>query len=169
LLLKRYGTLTNGISEIRLEQDGINIIGTVAYHPSDASLLLFTPIVDTLPANNLSPINAIINPETVTVDSSLLNPAVGTRFMILGSIGSEDSTEGAPLWSRPGFPKLVARANDIIEFDGAYWFLAFDSSADTSVKYLTNLRTNTQYKWKDNQWTKSVEGRYGAGAWSFVP
>ena len=169
LLLKRYGTLANGISEIRLEQNGINIIGTVAYHPSDTSLLLFTPIVDTLPANNLSPINAIINPETVTVDSTLLNPAVGTRFMILSSIGSEDSTDGAPLWSRPGFPKLIARANDIIEFDGAYWFLAFDSSADTSVKYLTNLRTNTQYKWKDNQWTKSVEGRYGAGAWSFVP
>ena len=168
-LLKRYGELTNGISEIRLEQNDITIVGTVAYHPTDTSLLLFTPIVDTLPANNLSPVNAIINPENVSVDSSLLTPAVGTRFLILSDIGSEDSDDGAQLWNRPGYPKLIARTNDIIEFDGAHWFLAFDSSAETSVKYLTNLRTNTQYKWKDNQWTKSVEGRYGAGAWSFVP
>lgn len=168
-LLEKYGALTNGISEIRLEQDDITIIGTVSYHPSDDSKLIFNPIIDTLPANNLSPITAIINPANVAVDSSLLNPAIGTRFLILDDIGSIDEDEGAALWNRPGQPKLIARANDIIEFNGAYWFMSFDSSAETSVKYLTNLRTNIQYKWKDNQWTKSVEGRYGAGAWSFVP
>jgi hypothetical protein len=168
-LIEKYGTLTNGISEIRLEQDDITIIGTVSYHPTDTSRLIFNPIVDTLPANNLSPITAIINPTNVAVDSSLLNPAMGTRFLILDDIGSEDTDEGAPLWNRPGQNKLIARANDIIEFNGAYWFVAFDSSQESSVKYLTNLRTNIQYKWKDNQWTKSVEGRYGAGAWSFVP
>jgi 5-methyltetrahydrofolate--homocysteine methyltransferase len=70
---------------------------------------------------------------------------------------------------KAGYTDLVARANDIIEFDGAKWSVSFDSNATTVVKYVTNLRTNTQYKWKDNQWTKSVEGRYGAGAWSFVP
>jgi len=168
-LIKKYGTLTNGISEIRLEQDDITIIGTVSYHPSDESLLIFNPIIDTLPANNLNPINAIINPSNVPVDSTLLNPAVGTRYLILDNIGSNDLTEGAPIWNRPGHDKLIARTNDIIEFNGAFWFVAFDSSEVSTVKYLTNLRTNTQYKWKNNQWTKSVEGRYGAGAWSFVP
>ena len=168
-LINEYGVLTNGISEIRLEQDDITVIGTVSYHPTDESKLIFNPVIDTLPANNLPPITAIINPTNVTVDQSLLNPAVGTRFLILDNIGSNDSDDGAPLWNRPGHDKLIARTNDIIEFNGAYWFVAFDSSNEITVKYLTNLRTNIQYKWKNNQWTKSVEGRYGAGAWSFVP
>lgn len=169
ILISDFGTLHNGISQIRLTQQDITIIGTVAYHPTDSSLLLFTPMVDTLPANNLAPVMAIINPETVKVDSSLLNPAINTRFLLLGNIGDSDNVDGAPVWNRPGFPQLIAETNDIIEFNGTNWFVSFDSSSINTVKYLTNLRTNTQYKWKNNQWTRSVEGRYGAGAWSFVP
>jgi hypothetical protein len=168
-LIEPFGTLVNGTSQVRLEQEDITIIGTVAYHPTDPSLLLFTPIVDTLPANNLSPINAIIDPRNVEIDSELLNPEIGTRYLILGDIGDESDTEGAPLWNREGQPILVANANDIIEFDGDKWFVSFDSSVETTVKYLTNLRTNIQYKWKNQQWSKSVEGRYGVGAWSFIP
>ena len=168
-LLKNYAQLTNGISQIRLEQGPITIVGTVAYHPTDPTLLLFTPIVDTLPANNLDPVTAIINPQNVTVDSLLANPLPGTRYLILSDIGHTGDEDGAALWNRVGHPPLIASANDIIEYTGTHWVVDFDSSATTSVKYLTNLRTNTQYKWTDHQWTKSVEGRYGAGAWKFVP
>jgi T4-like virus Myoviridae tail sheath stabiliser len=168
LALKNYGQLVNGISQVRLEQDDITIVGTVAYHPTDPEMLLFTPIADTMPANNLDPVNAIIDPVNVTVDSTLLNPVAGTRYLILNDIGSA-SGEGPALWNRTGFPTLVARTNDIIRYTGTHWTLDFDSSATSSVKYLTNLRTGIQYKWKDQQWTKAVEGRYGAGAWSFVP
>lgn len=168
-IIRDYGTLTNGISQIRLSQAGTTVVGTVAYHPSDATLLLFTPIIDTLPANNLAPVTAIIDPLNVKVDSDLLTPAAGTRYLILNDIGNAANDEGAAVWHKPGQPELIAQTNDIIEFDGAKWTVSFDSNASTNVKYVTNLRTNTQYKWKDNQWTKSVEGRYGAGAWSFVP
>lgn len=167
-LIKNFGTLTNGVSQIRLMQDDITIVGTVAYHPTDASLLLFTPIVDTLPANNLAPINAIIDPRNVTVDSELFNPPQGTRYLIINDIG-QTNEPGALLWNRFGYPTLVAKANDIIEFVGTHWVVAFNSSTATDIKYVTNLRTNVQYKWKDQQWSKSVEGRYGATAWSFVP
>jgi hypothetical protein len=167
-LIKNFGTLTNGISQIRLIQDDVIIVGTVAYHPTDPSLLLFTPLVDTLPANNLPPVNAIIDPKNVTVDANLTNPQQGTRYLILSDIGAEDDP-GAQLWNRFGYPKLIARANDIIEFTGTNWAVAFDSQATTDVKYVTNLHTSIQYKWKDQQWSKSVEGRYGATAWSFVP
>ena len=169
LALKNYGQLVNGISQVRLDQGDITIIGTVAYHPTEADMLLFTPIADTLPANNLDPVNAIIDPANVTVDSTLLNPVAGTRYLILNDIGSTSNEEGPALWNRTGFPSLVARTNDIIRYTGTHWTLDFDSSAASSVKYLTNLRTGIQYKWKDQQWTKAVEGRYGAGAWSFVP
>ena len=169
--LARYGyeSLRNGISQIRLEQDGITIVGTVAYHPSNASLLLFTPLVDTLPANTLDPVTAIINPLTVSIDSALLTPVIGTRFLILQNIGYPGDAEGPVLWNRPGYPQLLAKANDIIEYDGTHWTVSFNSSTVTTVQYVTNLRTINQYKWKDQQWTKAVEGRYGAGAWTFVP
>lgn len=167
--IQNYGILTNGISQVRLEQGEVTIVGTVAYHPTDTSLLLFTPIVDTLPANNLDPVDAIIDPDNVTVDSALLNPTAGTRYLILNSIGHIGDTDGPELWNRLGHPNLIANANDIISYTGTHWVVDFDSRSTTSVKYLTNLRTNTQYKWKDQQWTKAVEGRYGAGAWSFVP
>lgn len=168
-IVKNFGRLTNGISQIRLEQPGVTVIGTVAYHPTDDSMLLFTPIVDTLPANNLNPINAIIDPFNITVNSDLLVPLPGTRYLILNDIGDPINQHGAAVWNRPGQPQLIARANDIIEFDGFKWSVSFDSTSTSTVKYVTNLRTNTQYKWKDQQWTKSVEGQYGAGAWSFVP
>jgi hypothetical protein len=169
LLITQFGALVNGHSQVRLEQDDITIVGTVAQHPSDVSLLLFTPIIDTLPANNNEPITAIINPESVTIDSEFLFPATGTRYLILGDIGNLGDSEGAILWNRTGFPVLVARTNDIIEFTGTHWTVSFDSASVTAVQYITNLRTGTQYKWKNQQWTKSVEGRYGAGAWSYVP
>lgn len=168
--------LQNGISQVRLENDGITIVGTVAYHPSDPSLLLFNVDSDTMPVNTLTPITAIINPKTVKVDSQLLNPAVGTRYLILddiGDINNQDNNvytvDGAPVWNRLGQPQLIAQANDIIEWDGQKWSVSFSSMITITIEYVTNLSTGTQYKWKNNQWSRSVEGRYGVGAWSFVP
>jgi hypothetical protein len=168
-LLKNYAQLTNGISQIRLQQEGVTVVGTVSYHPTDPTSLLFSPLVDTLPANNLDPINAIIDPQNVTVDSTLANPPAGTRYLILNPIGNTGDEDGPALWNRAGHPDLIANANDIIEYTGTHWIVDFDSESVASVKYITNLRTNIQYKWKNHQWTKSVEGRYGVGAWSFVP
>jgi hypothetical protein len=169
LLFKNYGGLTNGISRVTLEQDNIVVVGTVSHHPTDESLLLFTPIVDTLPANTLSPIDAIIDPRTVVVDSEILNPGDGTRFLILDDIGAINDVEGAIAWNRPNKPFLVAKSNDIIEFVDGHWSVVFNSQETTTVEFITNLRTNTQYKWKDQQWIKSVEGRYGSGAWRVIP
>lgn len=171
--------LKNGISQLRLENDGITIVGTVAYHPVDNSLLLFTVDQDTLPVNTLLPVDAIIDPQNVKITDSLLNPSIGTRFLILSGIGSLDNNDydvitvdGAQLWNRPGEPELVAAPYDIIEWDGLKWIVAFDNTSvnyQNTVQYVTNLTTGIQYKWKNQQWTKSVMGRYGVGAWSFVP
>ena len=168
--------LTNGISQVRLENDGIAVVGTVAYHPTDPSLLIFNVDEDTMPTNTLIPINAIIDPKNVTVTSALLTPASGTRYLILNPIGHPDNDDnnpgtldGAPIWNRTGQTQLIANANDIIEWDGLKWSVSFNGQITTSVQYVTNLTTSIQYKWKNNQWSKSVEGRYGVGAWSFVP
>ena len=165
-----YGKLTNGISQVRLKFEHVDgpheIVGTVAYDPTDSANLLFTPIASTLPANTIDPVNAIIDPRTVTVDSGILSPAVGTRYLILNTIGA-DGTEDAPAWAGAAGTTLLANANDIIEWNGAFWTVALDS-ATSSIQYVTNLKTSVQYMWNGMSWIKSYEGLYRAGNWSLV-
>jgi hypothetical protein len=165
-----YGTFTNGISQMRLEfdyPDGPHeIVGTVAYNPADPTQLLFSPFPATLPANTLPAVDAIIDPRTVTVDSTLLNPAVGTRYLILNSIGSP-STESPVAWAGDTGSNLLANAYDIIEWNGLHWTVAFDSR-EPGVQYVTNANTMVQYRWTGEAWVKSYEGLYKSGFWSLV-
>jgi hypothetical protein len=171
-LINVYGVLENGLSQVRLLQEDelSEIVGTVSYHPTDDTLLIFNPDIDTLPANTLDPINAIIDPYKVTVDTSITSPAVGTRYLILKAIGSEDNTSAndAIAWQGTANQPLVANANDIIEWDGTSWSVSFDSLTAETVQYVSNLNTGTQYKWNLNQWVKSWEGEYKNGTWSLV-
>lgn len=168
-LVTQFGVIRNGLSKIRLlQRNNSEVIGTIALHPVDDTLLLYTPDIDTLPTNTLPPINAIINPQNIDVDSNLLNPNVGTRYLLLHAVGHPDNQEAAPAWNTDGYPQLIANANDIVEFNGVYWVVSFDSQHETSVEYVTNLTTGVQYKWAEGAWTKSVEGRYDNSRWSLT-
>lgn len=169
-LVNLYGKLTNGISEVRLTfayPDGPHeIAGTVAFSPTDETQLLFTPFEATLPANTLDAVDAIIDPRNVTVGNNILNPAVGTRYLILNPIG-DIATESPVAWAGEPGTNLIARANDIIEWNGSYWTVAFDSR-EPAVQYVSNLTTTIQYRWTGSEWVKSYEGLYGSGEWSLV-
>jgi hypothetical protein len=173
--LSLYGVLKNGTSEIRLQQpDGTEIVGTVAFHPVDDSLLLFEPFVDTLPANTLNPVNAIIDPQKVNVDQLLIDSNTGnykvytgTRFLILKPINSINNTDFAKAWS-PNNISFYANANDIIEFDGTRWRVSFDSQNNIDGAYVTNLNTNVQFYWDGESWVRSYEGIYREGRWSII-
>lgn len=171
-LINVYGELQNGISQVRLlQEDGLTeVIGTVSYHPTDDTLLIFNVDVDTKPGNTLAAINAIINPTKVTVDGSITNPASGTRYLILDDIGSYNNTNGnGPVaWHGADGTDLVAHANDIIEYNGSHWTVSFDSHSTTSLQYVSNLTTGVQYKWNGIQWLKSFEGEYKEGLWTLV-
>lgn len=168
-LIDVYGKLTPGISQVRLQLysgfDEITgetvyneVIGTVAANPTDDSQLLFSPDIDTLPPNTLNPVTAIIDPTTVTVNSQLLHPSIGDRYLILNDIGS-----GSQIWGG-----LVAQANDIIEYTGSEWVVSLHSASTNTVEYVTNLTTGIQYKWLDAMWSKSVHGLYKEGSWSII-
>jgi hypothetical protein len=170
-LITEYGTLVNGTTQVRLQMTGSHheIIGTVAYHPADPTQLLFTPFPDTLPANTIDAVDAIIDPFNVDVDQlNLLTPATGTRYLITNPIGNWGNNEGAVAWGGVAGAHFVANENDIIEYNGSHWTVAFNSEHENSVQYVTNLNTNVQYEWSNNQWTKSVEGIYGEGEWRIV-
>ena len=168
-LLDQYGNFLSGTSEIRLTQpNDSQIVGTVAFNPTDPTVLIYTPFADTLPANTLDPINAIIDPRNVNVNNMLLTPATGTRYMILKDIGSFSNPEGAVAWQGIDGQDLVAHANDIIEYNGVHWTVSFDSANNDALQYTTNLTTGIQYKWLNNQWTKSYDGVYTGGQWSLA-
>lgn len=160
--------LTNGISQIALENDGITVVGTVSYHPSNTSLLIYNVDTDTLPVNTLDNITGVIDPATVTVTSTLTSPTVGDRYLLLNHIGSVEDSEGPELWNRVGQPLLVADTNDIIEWTGSRWQVDFDASTVSNIQYVTHSTTGIQYKWKNQQWKQSVQGLYGIGSWSLV-
>ena len=171
-LIDLYGvSLVNGVSEVRLEQpNGNTVVGTVSYHPTDATVLLFSPIIDTIPGNNLAAVTAIIDPFTMPVDSSYLTCPAGTRYLILNNIGSTDNLEAAIAWHGADGTDLVAKANDIIEFDGIRWFVSFAADGQEAVKYVTNIKSGLQFKWvpEAQNWVKSIEGKYEAGSWSVI-
>jgi len=171
-LVNIYGSLENGVSQVRLlQEDGVTeVVGTVSYHPTNATILLFNPDIDTYPTNTLPAINAIIDPQRVTIDASITAPSTGTRYLILNDVGSFDNTpgSGASAWRGSNDQDLVAHANDIIQFNGTNWSVIFDSRTESNVQYVSNLTTGTQYKWSGTQWVKSWEGEYKGGLWTLV-
>jgi hypothetical protein len=163
-LLDQYGKFISGSSQVRLTQpDGGEVIGTIATHPTDSSLLLYAPFADTTPANTLSPITAIINPSSANINTAITQPAAGTRYLIVNDVDSTNTFNA--VWKGTDNQDLLAHAHDIIQYTGAHWTRVFDSQTIDVLNYVTNLTTGIQYKWQNQQWTKSYDGVYRAGEW----
>jgi len=164
-LIDVYGELRSGITQIRLTIPGTSseVVGTVALHPSDDSVLLFTVDEDTVPTNTLTAVTAVIDPLASGPGAGLAAAATGQRYLLLDAIGNADNTDPADAWG-----SLVASANDIIEYDGSNWTVSFDASANDTKQYVSNLTTSIQYKWDGTAWTKSYQGLYEGGEWSLV-
>lgn len=166
-----YGNLTNGVSQIRVElEDTTEVVGTVAYNPIDDTVLLWNPDVDTIPVNTLAPINAIIDPLSSRPNKDLQSLVNGTRYLLVNDYNAPDTGANAAAYNWLGVDntRLVAKANDIIQYTGQHWIVDFDSTNSSSVEYVTNMTTNTQYKWDGAAWTKTYEGYYPAGKWQLV-
>jgi hypothetical protein len=166
-LLNEYGTVRPGISQIWLQNPYMenDIVGTFVVDPLDARILIYNIDADTLPQNTLLPVNSIINPLLQGPNAGLPGPVNGQRYLIVEDVGSEG--ESTQAWGN-----LIANANDIIQYSTTtgLWTVAFDASETTTVEYVTNLTTNVQYRFvqEEGQWMKSYEGWYGEGDYSIV-
>jgi hypothetical protein len=160
-----YGVLRPGISYVSLEMDdGNEVVAYISYDPSDDRFLLLDFDLDTIPQNTLGPINAVINPLASGPDHGLPVAAIGQRYLLTEDTGSDSGY--AEAWTGiTGIP-LVAKTNDIIEYDGARWQVAFDhTSSPNNFQYVTNLTTELQYQWTGAEWVKSYQGLYPGGRW----
>lgn len=162
--LNAYGVYKPGVSQIWLQNPYMDteIVGTIVMDPLDNRILIYDVDVDTLPDNTLDPVDGVINPLLVGPESGLPSPINGVRYLIVEDIGGTSPTVA---WGT-----LVAKANDIIEYDSSSneWFVSFDSTNSSTVEYVTNLTNAVQYRFVDQAWMKSVEGFYEAGDFSIV-
>ena len=163
-----FGVIRPGISYIKLEQeDETEVVGTIAFDPTDDRFLLFNIDQDTVPANTLDPVDAVIDPLRSGPGAGLDNAVLGQRYLLTEDTGSDDGY--AEAWAGVSGQPLIAQANDIIEFDGTRWVVGFDSkNSPVNIQYVTNITTGIQYQWTGFTWIKSYQGLYPGGAWSLV-
>ena len=140
------------------DSDDALIIGSVSANPLDVTSLIFNLDTDTLPSNTLTDVTKIIDPTSSSPGSGLDAAVLGQRYLITESI----SASGYPDWN------VDANENDIIQYDGAEWNVVFNSSAVTSVQFITNNFTSKQFKWTGSSWISSYEGEYNPGYWRLV-
>lgn len=171
-LIQKYGQITPNITSIRLkldpdlDVDTSDIIGTIEQDPNHENVLFFTPDVDTLPANTMSPISAIIDPIEVQPGNGLPVPVAGQRYLL----ASHDAVREEPAIP-PGVPTspwgstVVAYANDIIEYNGVDWVVSFDSRNSVGKNYVVNNSNGTQYTFDGVDWTYTYYGVYAPGYW----
>jgi len=167
------GKFKADISQIFLRQDsGNEVVGRLLIDPTDDTKMLVNWDADTYPEGTLISGTAAINRSNVdaVIDPSRYNPnpiSGNPRYLILDDIGDPTNTSGPVAWKAANGDDFYAHANDIIEWTGTEWEVIFDST-DTTVQvpvYTTNLRTNIQYKWDGDTWSKSYEGEYPRGYW----
>lgn len=164
-VLNVYGTVEPGISQIWIQNDSLDndIVGTIVPNPLDDRFLIFNIDEDTLPADTQDPVAAIINPLQAGPGAGLPAATIGTRYLITEDMGFANTTTAA--WG-----SIIANANDIIEFDGAEWVIAFESETALTDELVTNTFTGIQFRYIANEarWVKSFEGFIDQGNWSIV-
>jgi hypothetical protein len=182
-VINYIGEITNGISQMAFvnEANGNTVIGTISYHPTDETILLFEPDIKTIPSNNIPPVDNIIDPLKAGPGINLPVAENGQRYLIvnnnIGNIANDPGNHPLAWRNFDGSP-FYANANDIIQYNGSNWNVVFDSQNTTTIynpssqqdetPCVTNLYSGIQLKWVDGQWQKSWEGLYKEGLWLII-
>ena len=168
------GKFRANLSQLRFTRpDGNDTIAAITIDPTDDFSMILNIDPDTVPTNTVisgrGTIDAVVNPETFVPKSV----SAGTRYLILENINSNNQFgsagfSGPNAWKNSDGSDFQANANDIIEWNGNHWSIVFNSQVTTTIVYITNSYTGTQYKWSNDSWTKSYEGLYDARLWRLV-
>lgn len=173
-LIQKYGQITENITKIRLKLDpdidvsDSDIIGGIVQDPARPNVLFFTPDVDTIPPNTISPIYDIIDPKEVWPGNGLPLPMPGQRYLLT----SQDSAGEEPaippgVSTSPWGSNIVAYPNDVIEYNGTGWTVVFDSRNSIGKNYVVNNANASRYMFDADtqEWTYTYYGMYSPGYW----
>tara|TARA_S200000501_G_scaffold342036_1_gene351859 strand:+ start:1930 stop:3354 length:1425 start_codon:yes stop_codon:yes gene_type:complete len=166
------GTYAAGVSRIYLSSNDNTktVTGTFALNPLDEGQIAIDFDADSFPSDDIissalgdrTSIDYIIDP--LNYDPTSIKTS-GLRILLLDDIGGASATQVSSAWANNDGTGLVASANDIVEWDGSKWNVIFDASTITATTYVTNLNTQTQYRFKNNEWLLSIDGDYPVGTW----
>ena len=173
-LIQKYGQITPNITNIRLKLDpdldvtDSDIIGLIEQDPTRQNVLLFTPDVDTLPANTIPQILNIIDPTEVMPGNGLPLAAPGQRYLLTSHDSAGEEPAIPPMvpnspWATGA--NFIAYPNDIIEFNGINWVVIFDSRNAVGLNYVVNMSNSSQYTFDGINWTYTYYGVYAPGYW----
>lgn len=159
-LLKPYGELRLGISNIRLRR-GMNpsepdndIVATIeSLDSTDKNIAYISIDEDTLPAATLPFVTAIIDPSKSAPGKNLAPAITNQRYLILNEVPNNS------YWG-----VINSSANDIIQYNGTAWTVSFSSNSNTSGVVL-NHASGLLYEWRNGAWISAVEGTYQNGWW----
>ena len=177
VLETELGEYIAGLSKIYLNRlDVGNVIGTFALNSLDETQIIVNWDVDTIPTNSIFDGPAVTKGTIdYIIDPTRTNPTNlkvgGTRILLLDDIGATTNADGPDAWKSISGADFIAKANDIVEWDGNTWTIVFDSNnndgsdSTVDIKYTTNLNTGIQYRWDGTEWTLSFEGTYRIGTW----
>jgi hypothetical protein len=162
------GKFTANLSQLRLlKPNGLEIVAFMTMNPNDETQMMLRYDSSTIPGNTVidgrTTVDAIINPEIFVPSSKV----TGTRYLILEDITAV-ITVGPAAWLNGDGSGFIAKANDIIEWNGNAWTVVFDSTTVITTTYITNAYTGIQYMWNGSEWTKSFEGIYDKDAWRLI-
>jgi len=166
------GVYAAGVSRIFLTSNDNDktVTGTFALNPLDEGTIVIDFDTDSFPSDTIitsssgarTSIDYIIDP--TNYDPTAIKTA-GIRLLLLDDVGNANATQVSSAWANTDGTGLVASINDIVEWNGSKWNIIFDASTITATTYITNLNTQTQYRFKDNEWLLSIDGDYPVGAW----
>jgi hypothetical protein len=170
-LLKTYGRVLDPVeTQLRLRtstDSGVEIIGTLQEVVGQPNKLFFDVDIDTLPANTLPAITAVIDPLAMApgdhvpngAERELPTAAEGQRYLLQVN----DLPANTAGWGAVG-----ARVGSIIQFEDGAWVVKFDPTVVTLPQYLVNLKSGKQLHWTGSDWAVAVEGIYYPGYWRIV-
>ena len=90
------------------------------------------------------------------------------QFLNIGDVVEYElylDVDGPDAWKNADGTDFSASQNDIVEYDNGRWNIIFKAASVTTETFVTNLNTNTQYKWTGEEWILSYEGEYPDGTW----
>jgi hypothetical protein len=155
--LRESSKLQLNLSEDAEAEDQL-VTGSVTALPGVPQTLVFNLDPETLPSNSLNAVDKMIDPRESKPGGVLPAAALGQRYLIVESMLSTTFPE----WN------LTADVNDIIEYNGTEWVVAFDASEVDSVQWVLNTFANEQYKWTGSEWISSWQGTYNPGYWRLL-
>lgn len=162
------GNYIPGVSRIFLNtvNEGAQPTGTISLNSQDEGIINIDWDIDSFPQDT-----EIAGRTTIDfiIDPTNFNPVdiktSGVRILLLEDVNDPNATEFPAAWKNQDGTPLFANANDIVEWNGSKWNIVFDSNAAEDIIYTTNLKTNTQYKFSNDEWLLSVDGEYPVGTW----